>query len=419
MGTRFVLLAAAAVCLIPAVASAQAVPARKSPPQDERVPVVMDGAGKAAKVVGGGAIIVDTIATRARDGAAALDEVRDVDLMTGNGSIMDHPLADPHGGTIQAGEKVSGVAKGVAGAAAVVQLGTSAYDAANKCGAEKVDGSDCAQASLSLVSSAAGAMDAVAATPGLARLAGGAQLAADAVSLHKDCVSDQSNVGQCVLSSFDATMTATGMVPGGQAISVGYSVGKVIAPALVDSASYALYNKPLFEAYYDLLRAEKDMNDIADKTSSAAIEAHRAKLRAQYQQSKGNLVAKQAVYDAEQAQLEQQRQAEMARQAQAQHSNVAAGAFLGGIANSLQQARAPYTPTGGAFYAQVPTPTGNCTASEDLCNDLRNGYPPGTTLNNRSRSPSSAPTPSPRPPASSGCGLSAADRAAGKVCTAN
>jgi hypothetical protein len=40
------------------------------------------------------------------------------------------------------------------------------------------------------------------------------------------------------------------------------------------------------------------------KELAAAIEAHRANLRAKYQQSKSNLVAKQAAYDAEQAQLE-------------------------------------------------------------------------------------------------------------------
>jgi hypothetical protein len=50
----------------------------------------------------------------------------------------------------------------------------------------------------------------------------------------------------------------------------------------------------------------------------------------------------------------------------------------------------PFNPTGFPNNTQPPLntlvdPNGNCTASEEICNDLRNGLPPGTTLSDLAR----------------------------------
>ncbi|MFN9846849.1 MAG: hypothetical protein ACK56C_00585 [Alphaproteobacteria bacterium] len=359
--TRTLLLAAAAICLIPAVASAQAVPpsrfvgppaslagsdpplARNAPPKDERVGPAMAGAGLGAGLASNGATIVDSRATRAGENAAALNEARDVDLMTGNGSVMDSPLADPHGKAIQGAGAVSDVAKGVGAAAGVVQMGASAYAAADKCTGAKVNGSDCAQAGLSAVSGAVGAADGVAmgkAPAALGRVAGGAQLAADVVAVHKNCISDKSNVGECVLSSFDATMSATALAPGGQAVAAGYSIAKTVLPAAVDAGFTYATGKSPGAWVYDKTHQGEDAEMMAKAGSPEALEAIRARRTAAYIKAQGGLNSKQADYDAQQAEIQRQQiAAQEAAQSQAQ-SQAMMQNFVGNL-QAMSQPRAP------------------------------------------------------------------------------
>lgn len=338
--TRTIILAAAAVALLaPGMALAQAVPpSRRAPPPDERIPVVAEKTGAVAGLTGSGATVVDTLADHAGKAAASASEAREVDLMTGGFNVMDHPLAPgPHGGAIRNAEKIGGVAKGVGAGAAVVNMTTSAYTFADKCGAEKVNASDCTQASLSATSGVAGAVEVATASAGAARVAGAAQLGADLVAAHKNCTNDaDEDKADCALSGLDATMSALGLaVPGGQALPAAYSVGKAIGTGITWGYEQ-LSGQSLGADLYDWFKGDKDKEAIAAATSAAVLEAARARRRAAYKQTSGELMSRQAAYEQQQARLEAERQA-AERQAQMQANQAAANqAFYGNLMGALQ-----------------------------------------------------------------------------------
>jgi hypothetical protein len=68
------------------------------------------------------------------------------------------------------------------------------------------------------------------------------------------------------------------------------------------------------------------------------------------------------------------------------HQACTTGNAYGATQANCGPAPNPFNPTGFPNNTQPPLntlvdPNGNCTASAELCNDLRNGLPPGTTLN--------------------------------------
>ena len=416
MGIRGLLIAAAVAALAPGVASAQgrqlpmigegssAVP----PPRAAVIvaPTTADGGKSLSQKTGDVASVGIGISKLGSDAAEAAKGVSPAAIsplsLDTLRSTRGAALGDP------------GDFKALGVGANILGMGANIGVMADKCSGATYNGSECAQAGLNATSNFMSATGTAAGVKGFGKVGDAVQLGADVVGLHRNCLSDQAEAGQCVLSSFDTTMSLGALtVPGGEQVNTAYSIGKVIAPALVDAASYGLYNKPLYEAYYDLLRAEQEMNAISDATSQAAVDSHRARLRARYQDAKANFEAKQAAYDAEQRRIEAERQAQIAAQQQAAMQAQASQQFV----NDLVGLQRVYL--GQTVGPAAPTTPG-CTATPEICDDLRNGWPGGRPVSVLQGQPMPAPAKSAPPPSSSGgCSLTAEDRAKGRVCTAN
>ena len=221
---------------------------------------------------------------------------------------------------------------------AVVGVATSGAVMYEKCKDTKEMTADCLQASGNTMASTVGLMQT--STKFVKTPVPGAvmQTAADAVGVYKNCF-DELKL-ECVQSGIDMTISASAGIPAvGQGVSAGYSIAKVVAPALVGWASDALYGKELYAAYYDLLRAEDESGAMSDATSDAAIKAHRAKLRERYQQAKTNLETKQRDYDAERLRAEIERQARIAAQQASQQNAMFNQAMFGGLMGAMQGQR--------------------------------------------------------------------------------
>lgn len=307
-----------------------------------------------------------------------------------------------------------GVSGAVGVGANIVGVGANVGVMAEKCSGPGFNGSECGEAGLNAASNFLSATGTAANSAGFGKAGNAAQLAADLVGLQRNCTDPNAPVGSCVISAFDSAMSAGAtFVPGGELPAAGYTIGKSVLPAAFDSASQKIYGQSLGYEYYDVFFAEGDEARIdAASTSPALLEQQRARRRAAYQAAASSLTAKQEAYDAEQARIEAERQAQIAAQQQAAMQAQANQQFVNtmiGLQQSyLPQAIAPASADGGYPFIKDLNP----------CWDMRrtcvNGQPgPWRT----SSDPPPSASDSAPPPGSGGCGLTAADRAKGLVCT--
>lgn len=227
---------------------------------------------------------------------------------------------------LKAGENLAGQAKTVGNTAKVVGLAVDAKIATEKCTPDKGLTSDCVTAGLNLAGSAAGTVAMIPGGPAgqapatqvLGKYAAPLKIAADANAAANACYTkyntDQFNPAECVSKLADTTMSGLAAAaesnpvtaPTSKVITAIYSIAKTVLPGAVDKMTQDSKGRSVGERLFD--GSEKDLktnSDIEAATSPAAIAAHRAK----YQQSKGNLVAKQQERDAQQRAALQQQQA--------------------------------------------------------------------------------------------------------------
>jgi len=323
---------------------------------------------------------------------------------------------------LKAGENLASQAKTVGNAAKVVGLAVDAKIATEKCTPDKGLTSDCVTAGLNLAGSAAGTVAMIPGGPAgqapatqvLGKYAAPLKIAADANAAANACYTnyntDQFNPAECVSKLADTTMSGLAAAaesnpvtaPTSKVITATYSIAKTVLPGAVDKMTQDSMGRSVGERLFD--GSEKDVQtnaDIEAATSPAAIAAHRAKLRAKYQQSKGNLVAKQQEREARQARLEAERQAAAQQAAQQAASAYGTQTFF----NSLNAVVQPFAQGGPVRGALPQTAQGSAHIPDAKC-----GYPyvcwtPSQGYNTAGQAATrQAPAPSPAPSTNSGCG---------------
>lgn len=364
MGIRCVFLAAAAICLIPAVASAQAVPPRDfvGPPvelagSNPTVPAPRNFVGPPApespKVDAHG--IASSIGTGGAVAGAVVDGV-------GFGANVNTKL-------LKAGEELS------EGAGLITPYVATGVDYAAEIKASK---------------------EVVGKTKVLGNVVAGVELAADVTAATISCSSG--DVGNCVLDSLDvAGDVAAQGGPMLKAASIGYTGGKLLGKAITWTYEQAA-GQSMGADWYDWVFHEGETAKILnDATTPAAFEAARQKRRAAYNRSQGTLMSKQADYDALQARLEAERQAAAQQAAQQAASAYGTQNFLNSLNGALQSqgltSLSTSRPRGDLYMGLQPFP-----AMRDC-----GGYK--IPRHFECQGPSQPrPTPSPAPSTNTGCG---------------
>lgn len=283
MGIRCVFLAAAAICLIPAVASAQAVPPR-------------DFVGPPVELAGSNPTVP---APRNFVGPPA----------------PESPKVDAHG-------IASSIGTGGAVAGAVVDgvgFGTDINIKMLKTAKQYSDGAGLVTPYAETGVDYAKTIKAAKEAKGKVRVVGNAvavvELAADVTAAWISCSSG--DTGNCIMDSLDVAgdLAAQGG-PWLKAGSTMYTGGKLFGSAITSK-----YEKEAGQAlaadWYDwVLHPGETAKILNDATTPEAFEAARQKHRAAYRQSQGALMSTQADYDAQQARIEAERQAAAQQAAQ-------------------------------------------------------------------------------------------------------
>ena len=417
MGTRFVLLAAAAVCLIPAVASAQAVPPRDF----VGPPVALAGSNPAAPAAAAGTpFILPSTPTIGPPGSAVPPPrvvapnsgsvAEKVNMGGATGALLEAGASKltRYSDTLDGAEIASDMAKSgnaLGVVAPIVGTGAALVVVNEKCTPESGLTAECAQAGLSFGSSAASALDLIPGgpagpIPAVTSLAKGAAVldfGANLAGAYNSCyASDRDDWAQkaaeCVQSLADTGVSAGSNLPGaGKVISATYTVAKVIAPAVVDQGGTWLLGKSPGEWLYDRFRAADDDARIAAQAASPAmLERIRARRRAAYAQAAGELMSKQATYEAEEA----RKQSDALAASQRLNNSSGGVDFANAFLASLPGVVAPPSSQG------LPVIDINPNWCQPWMTCVRNGK-----LYTPSSAPTPTPAPSPKPPSSDGgCG---------------
>lgn len=288
---------------------------------------------------------------------------------------------------LKAGENLASQAKTVGNTAKVVGLAVDAKIATEKCTPDKGLTSDCVTAGLNLAGSAAGTVamipggpaGQVPATQVFGTYAAPLKIAADANAAANACYTkyntDEFNPAECVSKLADTTMSGLAAAaesnpvtaPTSKVITATYSIAKTVLPGAIDKMTQDSMGRSVGERLFD--GSDKDLKtnaDIEAATSPAAIAAQRAKLRAKYEQSKGNLVARQQEREAQQRAALQQQQA-MQQQAaiQAQANQQFANSMVGlqqSLLAGAAAARTGYT-SGPNLSCSINPNLPNCSAA--------------------------------------------------------
>lgn len=369
MGIRFVLLVAGAICLIPAVASAQAVPPRDfvgppvelagsdpavpapplipggmvplpksrfvGPPAPE--PAVFGDQARAAietaktvnKVVGKSAGYVQQGAEFYQQAASAADAL----------DPSKHPLVGEVAADAVKAGKVAETAKAVGTGTKVLSVATSSLDAAAKCSDPKLNTADCVQAGVNATASYVGALDAINGSPVAGRAAGALNVVSSAMTLDKACRGKEADAAKCAVASIDGAMAAASLVPVLKPMTTTYAVGMAIGTTATAGAE-KLLGQSIGGYVYDKINADETSKMMEQAGSAQALEAARQKRHANYNRAAGDLASKQNTYEAEQARVQAAREASERAQARASSEAAANQAFYSNLMGALQVQRA-------------------------------------------------------------------------------